>query len=230
MSYNGVGLQTPRGTGTSGYIQKNVANNHVEGFRQKRARDASEAERREVRARMQALRRSAGKEVKEHLNKRQIEVKCMELRDRLEDEDVDEETIKRKVDELRKSLLALPKADASEEVTPFHEMSRRELVERQDMEKRRRGNPSKADIGDNGKNLQEKKGDTLEAETVGSKKDKGDKENDSLEGDEEQKGEDEKSEQKSKITSKSQDLRLPDLGTLAKSSSAYEYVPRYGKR
>ncbi|WPK23481.1 hypothetical protein PUMCH_000722 [Australozyma saopauloensis] len=134
MSYNGVGLQTPRGTGTSGYIQKNVASKSREGLRQKRMREDAEKERREVKTRMHEARRSAGSEVKEHLDKRWIEVQCMELRDKLEDEDVDEKEITKQVDQLRQALLLKP---AKEEDSPAEpqSISRRELVENLDKAK-----------------------------------------------------------------------------------------------
>lgn len=225
MSYNGVGLQTPRGTGTSGYIQKNVANKHVEGYRQKRARDASEAERREARARMKVARRSAGTEVKEHLDKRRVEVKCMELRDQLEDEDVDEETIQSKVDELRKSLLSLPaKSDASEEPTEgFHEISRRELVEREDMEKRTKNVPCKDDTETSEKKPKIKTQETLKEKTVEDDKGKGTDEDDVSQ--KENSGNNEKG---TKVL-KSEDTQSSNLEE-PKNSSAYNYVPRYGKR
>lgn len=139
MSYNGVGLQTPRGTGTSGYIQKNVANRNVEGFRQKRMRDALETERREVRARMKEARRTAGKDVNDHLDKRKIDVKCMELRDELEDADVEEDVIKSRIEELRKQLMA--EATTQHNLTQnepseiHHNVSRRQLVELQESER-----------------------------------------------------------------------------------------------
>lgn len=152
MSYNGVGLQTTRGSGTSGYIQKNSATKNVEGFREKRLRDESEAKRREVRARLKNARRFAGKEMKEHLEKRQVDVRCMELRDELENENVDEETIKERIGKLREQLLS-GKKKVSEDSSDigFHNVSRRELVEFQDREKTEksaRSTEGKKDIED----------------------------------------------------------------------------------
>lgn len=104
MSYNGIGLQTPRGSGTSGYVQKSIADRKNEGFRQKRDREAFEEERREVKARHTEIRRNAGTEILDHNNKRWIEVQCMELRDKLEDRDVDDDEINKKVANLRQKL------------------------------------------------------------------------------------------------------------------------------
>lgn len=146
MSYNGVGLQTPRGSGTSGYVQKNVATKKLEGFREKRARDEAETQRRETKQKMHEARRSAGQEVKEHLDKRKIEVKCMELRDRLEDEDVEEADIENQVAALREKLVAQTEkihecsdkesdGKQAKEGLQFHSLSRRELVQSEERAK-----------------------------------------------------------------------------------------------
>ncbi|KAL6021281.1 Serine/arginine repetitive matrix protein 2 [Candidozyma auris] len=104
MSYNGIGLQTPRGTGTSGYVQKNLADKKVQGYRKKREREAEEAERKAAKERQVKSRRSVGEDIREHERKREIELKCAELRDKLEDEDEKEAVIEKKVAELRLKL------------------------------------------------------------------------------------------------------------------------------
>ncbi|KAF3990178.1 hypothetical protein FT663_02189 [Candidozyma haemuli var. vulneris] len=104
MSYNGIGLQTPRGSGTSGYVQKNLADKKYQGYRKKREREQEDEERREARAKQIRSRRSAGGEIKEHDRKRRIELKCAELRDKLEDEDEEDDVIEKKVAELREKL------------------------------------------------------------------------------------------------------------------------------
>lgn len=104
MSYNGIGLQTPRGSGTSGYVQKNLTKQKNEGLRKKREREAQEELIREQKARQKQIRRSAGTGIKSHDRKRWIEVKCMELRDKLEDDDVNDEEVEKQVKELRERL------------------------------------------------------------------------------------------------------------------------------
>lgn len=75
--YNGIGLQTPRGSGTSGYIQANK-------FNLRRPPPIYTHEQND-------LKKNAQKEVKPneeilaHYKKRQIEVKLFELRMKLED-------------------------------------------------------------------------------------------------------------------------------------------------
>lgn len=104
MSAN-VGLPTPRGSGTSGYVQRNLSylrprdprpTNYPgpeEGFRQ----------------------RQPDKQILEHDRRRAIEVKCLEERDRLEEENekaveegkkemYTEEEIDERIEELRKKL------------------------------------------------------------------------------------------------------------------------------
>lgn len=75
MSSN-VGLSTPRGSGTSGYVQRNLA--HLKP-RDKAAPygDLDSFKHRQ---------RKPDKEILEHDRKREVEVKVFELRDKLEDE------------------------------------------------------------------------------------------------------------------------------------------------
>ncbi|KAM9939996.1 hypothetical protein OXX80_000554 [Metschnikowia pulcherrima] len=114
MSYNGIGLQTPRGSGTSGYVQKNVVAKNTEGVREKRKREAENEHRRMIRAKMNEARRNAGADVRSHDEKRYVEVKCMELRESLEDEDVEDAEIDKKVASFRVKLLA-EQGDRTEE-------------------------------------------------------------------------------------------------------------------
>lgn len=106
--YNGIGLTSVRGSGTNGYVQKNMA--HVSRQRTARAKSVDSAADRgdDLKAP-----RQANTEILEHNRKRQVEVKVMELRVTLEDQGVAEEEIERKVEALRTSLLAkLPAAGA----------------------------------------------------------------------------------------------------------------------
>ena len=76
MSSN-VGLSTPRGSGTSGYVQRNLA--HLKPREQFKPypTDGDPKHRQ----------RQPDKEILEHDRKREVEVKVFELRDRLEDEE-----------------------------------------------------------------------------------------------------------------------------------------------
>ncbi|KAI1326085.1 cwf21-domain-containing protein [Xylariaceae sp. FL0255] len=94
MSDN-VGLTTPRGSGTSGYVQRNLAHMKPRDRPAPYSRDVDHLKHRQ---------RQPDKAILEHDRKREVEVKVFELRDQLEDEGVDEDEIDRRCDELRKEL------------------------------------------------------------------------------------------------------------------------------
>ncbi|KFY33557.1 hypothetical protein V494_07518 [Pseudogymnoascus sp. VKM F-4513 (FW-928)] len=94
MSSN-VGLTTPRGSGTSGYVQRNLA--HLKPREQFKPYPSD--------GDLKHRQRQPDKEILEHDRKRDVEVKVFELQDKLEDEGVDEEEIEKQTEELRKKLL-----------------------------------------------------------------------------------------------------------------------------
>lgn len=77
MSDN-VGLSTPRGSGTSGYVQRNLA--HI------RPRDSAAPYPKDLDS-LRHRQRQPDKGILEHERKREIEVKVFELRDELEDQE-----------------------------------------------------------------------------------------------------------------------------------------------
>ena len=79
MSDN-VGLSTPRGSGTSGYVQRNLA--HI------RARESAAPYPKDYDS-LRHKQRQPDKGILEHDRKREVEVKVFELRDQLEDEGYD---------------------------------------------------------------------------------------------------------------------------------------------
>ncbi|KAI1144616.1 cwf21-domain-containing protein [Hypoxylon sp. FL0543] len=97
MSDN-VGLSTPRGSGTSGYVQRNLA--HL------KPRDRAAPYSTKDLDHLKHRQRQPDKEILEHDRKREVEVKVFELRDQLEDEGVDEDEIDKRCDVLRKELQA----------------------------------------------------------------------------------------------------------------------------
>ncbi|KAI1173921.1 pre-mRNA splicing factor CWC21 [Nemania sp. FL0916] len=96
MSDN-VGLSTPRGSGTSGYVQRNLA--HMKP----RDRDRGAPYPRDL-DHLKHRQRQPDKGILEHDRKREVEVKVFELRDQLEDEGVEEDEIDRRCDALRIEL------------------------------------------------------------------------------------------------------------------------------
>ncbi|KAI9754960.1 MAG: RNA-splicing factor [Lichina confinis] len=99
MSSN-VGLSTPRGSGTSGYVQRNLS------YLKPRDNVAPYPSKDLDRFKQQHRQRQPDKDILEHERRRLVEVKVFELRDKLEDDEVDEEEIEKQTSELRKKLLA----------------------------------------------------------------------------------------------------------------------------
>lgn len=77
--YNGIGLNTARGSGTNGYVQRNLST--VNQARQKVDYKTDD----ELRALDRQLSRPPNAEILDHQRKRQVEVKCLEYREELED-------------------------------------------------------------------------------------------------------------------------------------------------
>lgn len=98
MSSN-VGLSTPRGSGTSGYVQRNLSllRPRDTGVGAPYSLDSS--------ARGPNTRKP-DQEILNHDRLRAIEVKVLELREKLEDEEVDEDKIDQECDNLRDRLTA----------------------------------------------------------------------------------------------------------------------------
>ncbi|PVU99291.1 hypothetical protein BB559_000849 [Furculomyces boomerangus] len=101
--YNGIGLRTTRGTGTSGYVVKNLSQlkpkKSVPSSNFNKTQEFSEV------AGSGSLGRRVDEGILEHDRKRQIEVKCLELSDKLEDEGLDSGEIEKRVDAYREKLL-----------------------------------------------------------------------------------------------------------------------------
>ncbi|KAI4186474.1 MAG: hypothetical protein L6R41_003463, partial [Letrouitia leprolyta] len=93
MSSN-VGLSTPRGSGTSGYVQRNLSN--------LRPRETFAPYPASLPTHRQ---RQPNAEILEHDRLRQIEVQVFDLRDKLEEEEVEEEEIEMRTEALRRKLL-----------------------------------------------------------------------------------------------------------------------------
>lgn len=81
--YNGIGLTTPRGSGTNGYVQRNLST-----LRSKRPRDDRGGERDEKdRERLDSqLNRQPNADILEHQRKRQLEVECAKFQDMMEEQ------------------------------------------------------------------------------------------------------------------------------------------------
>ena len=78
--YNGIGLQTARGSGTSGYVQKSLS--HIPN-KQKRVDYKTEEE---LKKSDFELVRGPNIEILRHARMRQIELKCLEMRELMEEQ------------------------------------------------------------------------------------------------------------------------------------------------
>jgi hypothetical protein len=94
MSSN-VGLSTPRGSGTSGYVQRNLS--HLKP-REQFAPYPKDFDT------IKEHRKKADHKILAHNKAREVEVEVFELRDKLEDEGVDEDEIEERCEALRKKL------------------------------------------------------------------------------------------------------------------------------
>ena len=78
--YNGIGLDTVRGSGTNGYVQRNIAllRHHKDRIDYK-----SEAELKKLEAQVN---RGPNKEILAHERKRKVELKCVEMQELMEEQ------------------------------------------------------------------------------------------------------------------------------------------------
>ena len=94
--YNGIGLPTPRGSGTSGYVTKNLA--HVSKKRQMKPDIVSKPD--------PDINKGPNKDIILHQKKREIESKCYALRKELEEERWKDEDIEKEIEAYRKRKLS----------------------------------------------------------------------------------------------------------------------------
>ncbi|KAG7973060.1 hypothetical protein I3843_07G211000 [Carya illinoinensis] len=97
--YNGIGLQTPRGSGTNGYIQGNRFL-----IKSKTGRIAETTKGFEANQGTAGITRKPNKDILEHDRKRQIEIKLVVLQDTLIDQGYTDAEIAEKLDDARKTL------------------------------------------------------------------------------------------------------------------------------
>lgn len=93
--YNGIGLPTPRGSGTNGYVSRNLA--HVKKTKQLKTIIAAKSDK--------IVEKTPNFELIIHQKKREIESKCLKLRRRLEDDGWRSEKIEEEIIYYRKKKL-----------------------------------------------------------------------------------------------------------------------------
>ncbi|CAH8582896.1 unnamed protein product [Schistosoma margrebowiei] len=97
--YNGIGLPTPRGSGTNGYVQKNLA--FISNFKEQNPYKTEE----DIKRADALLFKEPNKEILEHERKRKIEVKCFEMEQEMEEQGYTQSEIEFRVSGFRKKLL-----------------------------------------------------------------------------------------------------------------------------
>lgn len=123
-----VGLSTPRGSGTSGYVQRNLSHFKPREPFSPYARDG-DAGTKPIRP------RQPDQQILEHDRRREIEVRVFDLRDKLEDEGAEPDEIEKQVEKLRASLSkGSSKAATTGRERPFklhqvHEQAQAKIVE-----------------------------------------------------------------------------------------------------
>ncbi|KAJ2259257.1 RNA-splicing factor [Coemansia sp. RSA 455] len=94
--YNGIGLNTPRGSGTSGHVVRSMS-----ALKPGQGRQTQQYSRDHI-----TNAKPVDKGIIEHERRRQVEVKCLELQDELETQGkLDDTEIEERVDKLRSQLL-----------------------------------------------------------------------------------------------------------------------------
>lgn len=95
MSYNGIGLQTTRGSGTNGYVQTNKFHRSASRLQRTEWRDLKDIHGAGPKS------NKPNEEILAHQRKREIEVKLAQLEDDLEEKGVDAEEIAERLKEAR---------------------------------------------------------------------------------------------------------------------------------
>lgn len=106
--YNGIGLQTPRGSGTNGYIQTNKFFVKLKTGRVAETTKGFEGDQGTA-----GVSKKPNKDILEHDRKRQIELKLVVLEDKLTDQGYTEAEIAEKLQEARRTLEAASSSEAS---------------------------------------------------------------------------------------------------------------------
>ncbi|KAH3675658.1 hypothetical protein WICMUC_002575 [Wickerhamomyces mucosus] len=103
MSYNGIGLSTARGSGTNGYIQKNVTHkNSLTSYQKRQSQKKLDSKLKTSNVTLDSIK---DQELEIHNRKREIELKISEFRDKLEEnDDLSDTEIEEKVEDFRNRI------------------------------------------------------------------------------------------------------------------------------
>ena len=97
--YNGIGLQTARGSGTNGFVQRNLSHVRVN-------KDRTDYKPDEEQKKLEAyMARKGNAELLMHERKRKIELECAEMEDMMAEQGYSQKEIDHKVAKFRKQKL-----------------------------------------------------------------------------------------------------------------------------
>jgi serine/arginine repetitive matrix protein 2 len=133
--YNGIGLQSARGSATSGHITKNLSHVKPNFYRDKLAQNRNDSK---ISAADDDLKQKHNTNILDHKKKREIENKVFEYEESLRDENVfTEDEISDKSTIFRNKLLRNPKSEVIKSKSgsniDSHEMSYRKNIENKKM-------------------------------------------------------------------------------------------------
>ncbi|KAF9194939.1 RNA-splicing factor [Haplosporangium sp. Z 11] len=126
MSYNGIGLSTARGSGTNGYVVRNLSALKL------RRRDFKPTDPYDDEPKI----RKPNAELVLHEQKRSIEVKCATLQAELEDEGMPDDEVERQVSQLRTKLTDLLQKATVAAALAVTRAAEREVAEKEAAEAR----------------------------------------------------------------------------------------------
>eukprot|EP00093_Oithona_nana_P009311 09311.XXX_136085_136639_1 [CDS] Oithona nana genome sequencing. len=109
--YNGIGLTTVRGSGTNGYVQRNLS--HIRSSKDKVNYKTED----DIKKSEAAISRGPNQGILDHERKRKLEVKCLELEEVLCEQGYNDVEVAEKVQAYRKMLLG-----AETDKKAFHEV------------------------------------------------------------------------------------------------------------
>ncbi|ESO97732.1 hypothetical protein LOTGIDRAFT_152826 [Lottia gigantea] len=97
--YNGIGLQTARGSGTNGFVTRNLS------FIKKHKDRIDYKSEEEVKKLEQSLVKQPNQDILQHERKRKVELKCCEMQELMEEQGYSKDEIEGKVSVFRKMLM-----------------------------------------------------------------------------------------------------------------------------
>lgn len=114
--YNGIGLQTARGSGTNGYVQRNLSN-----IISKKRKIEYLSEKDRLKEKASFVNKPLNNDIAEHQRKRQIENKCLEYEERLKERGMKPDEIEIRLKNFRERVQVEEQVKKSKKEEKFYE-------------------------------------------------------------------------------------------------------------